>query len=42
MQNRDFLTEHLSDVKNLNDYTLLPGENVSYDVNLVHFGGFMP
>ena len=43
MKNRDFLTEQLSDVKNVNaDDVLYPGQYVSFDLALFYPGGLVP
>ena len=39
MKNKDVVAEVLSDVKNLDEVPLIPGQTVSYNFSLYNVGG---
>lgn len=42
MKNRDLILEQISDVKNVDEPTWLPGQYVPFDMALMYPSGMMP
>lgn len=41
MKNRDLLTEQLSDVKNVDEPVIYPGQYTPFDMSLFYLGGMV-